>query len=47
MAPAWLLAYLLLWLLARDNGKLNEHWREHGFRVVDEHGHLVRKAVTA
>lgn len=25
----------------RDNGLLNEHWAEHGFRVYDAGGHLV------
>lgn len=25
----------------RDNALLNAHWRERGFRVVDEHGALV------
>lgn len=29
----------------RDNGALTEHWREQGFRVVDDHGHLVRHAI--
>jgi len=28
-------------LAPRDNGVLNDHWREHGFKVVDEHGRLV------
>lgn len=27
----------------RDNAVLNEHWREQGFRVVDDHGTLVRQ----
>ena len=26
----------------RDNQALNNHWREHGFKVVDEHGRLVK-----
>lgn len=27
----------------RDNGLLNAHWAEHGFRVVDEHGRLTKR----
>lgn len=26
----------------RDNAKLNQHFAEHGFREVDDHGHLIR-----
>lgn len=32
-------------LAPRDNAVLNEHWREHGFEVVDEHGTLVKRPV--
>jgi hypothetical protein len=30
-----------------DNGLLNAHWREHGFEVVDDHGHLVCRPVAS
>lgn len=29
-------------LAPRDNLKLIDHWREHGFTVVDHHGQLVK-----
>lgn len=32
-------------LAPRDNDVLNAHWREHGFTVVDEHGHLVSRPI--
>jgi len=28
-----------------DNGLLYAHWAEHGFRIVDHHGHLVKEPV--
>lgn len=31
----------------RNNRKLNDHWHEHGFRVVEDHGRLVRHSVSA
>lgn len=30
----------------RDNTALAGHWAEHGFRVVDEHGVLVKHPIT-
>lgn len=30
----------------RDNRALNAHWREHGFTVVDDHGHLITRPVS-
>lgn len=30
----------------RDNQKLNEHFGEQGFREVDDHGAIVRRAVS-
>lgn len=29
----------------KDNQKLNTHFAEHGFREVDDHGHIVRHPV--
>ena len=29
----------------RDNGLLNDHWAEHGFRVYDANGHLVTEPI--
>jgi hypothetical protein len=29
----------------RDNVAPTEHWRDHGVKVVDEHGRLARTAV--
>lgn len=31
----------------RDNDKLTAHWRTYGFRVVDEHGRLMKRPVAA